>query len=89
MRDFLIKPQYDYCADDRLLHTSMDSKKTADPNEPPLESSLGGLSITVDDSQKSNKSVPRVLIAYGSETGQAEAVARRLKRQLNVLKRFS
>jgi sulfite reductase alpha subunit-like flavoprotein len=86
MRDFLIKPQYDYCADDRLLHTSMDSKKTADPNEPPLESSLGGLSITVDDSQKSDKSVPRVLIAYGSETGQAEAVARRLKRQLNVLK---
>jgi sulfite reductase alpha subunit-like flavoprotein len=87
MRDFLIKPQYDYCAEGMLLHTSIvGAKKTADENTSPPESNLGDLGTIVDDSQRSNKSVPIVLIAYGSETGQAEAVARRLRRQLKVLK---
>jgi sulfite reductase alpha subunit-like flavoprotein len=87
MRDFLIKPQYDYCADSMLLHTSMvGAKEAVDEITSPLECILGGLSTILDDSQRSSKSVPIVLIAYGSETGQAEAIARRLRRQLQVLK---
>jgi sulfite reductase alpha subunit-like flavoprotein len=76
MRDFLIKPQYDYCADDLRLHTAIGTTKVADMNAPPSECK--------DDSHR--RSIPRILIAYGSETGQAEAVARRLKRQLRLLK---
>jgi sulfite reductase alpha subunit-like flavoprotein len=86
MRDFLVKPQYDYCADGMLLHTSTDAMKYAGASTSTSESSLGEPSTILDDGQRINKSVPRVLIAYGSETGQAEAVARRFRRQLKVLK---
>ena len=87
MRDFLVKPQYDYCADGLLLHTSLDQR-----NEWTMHSTHSAQSGSFSDdeafrraSQRSNKGDTRVLIAYGSETGTSEAVARRLKRHFKVL----
>jgi sulfite reductase alpha subunit-like flavoprotein/nitric oxide synthase oxygenase domain/subunit/hemoglobin-like flavoprotein len=86
MRDFVLKPTYDYCADSLLLHTSVDSR-----NDWSMHSAHSGISTSSDDdtmrrsSSRRCNSAPRVLIAYGSETGSAEAIARRLKRQLKVL----
>jgi hypothetical protein len=86
MRDFLIKPQYDYVLTIGCSTLAWILRRLLTRTYRPWNLAFGDLSIPVEDSQKSNKSVSRVLIAYGSETGQAEAVAGRLKRQLNVLK---
>jgi flavodoxin len=52
-------------------------------------SSHSGVSTNLSENDRHSPvrrcNAPRVLIAYGSETGTAEAVARRLKRQLKTL----
>lgn len=90
MRDFLVTPQYDYCADSMLLHTSVDQRN--DWSMHSMHSAQSGRSSFSDDdaatrraTQRRSNTAPRVLIAYGSETGTAEAVSRRLKRQFKVL----
>jgi nitric oxide synthase oxygenase domain/subunit/sulfite reductase alpha subunit-like flavoprotein/hemoglobin-like flavoprotein len=84
MRDFVVKPQYEYCADGLLLHTSVDSR-----NDWSMHSSHSGVSTSFSEDERRSSArrcnAPRVLIAYGSETGTAEAIARRLKRQLKTL----
>ena len=77
MRDFLLLPQYEYCAEGLLLHTH----EAVDYS--------GDASATVTTASESSSVVStaaRPLIVYGSETGNAEAVSRRLKRELVLLK---
>ena len=83
MRDYKLLPQYDYCAEDMtLFHDPLSeggdevgtaSGDTADES--------GSFSSFLDTA-----SIPRVLILYGSETGTAEGVARRIKREFGLLK---
>ena len=83
MRDFLVRPQYDYACDDLRIHTDFtrDEMKGTKTDEGILPKD------NIDQADSSCKpETPRLLIAYGSETGKAEAIARRLKRQLTLLK---
>lgn len=75
MRDFLVNPQYDYCINGLLLHTAHQS-----------DSSLAENQVTHAPKTAAVITIPRVLIAYGSETGNAEYVARTLKRELRMIK---
>jgi sulfite reductase alpha subunit-like flavoprotein len=79
-RDFLIKPQYEYCAEGMLLHAigagdNLEHASVTDTTDHTSEASFDDL-----------PEVPNVLILYGSQTGNAEAAARRLKRELRLLK---
>ena len=80
MRDFLLKPQYEYCAEGMLLHNA--------PNIGTADNDCDMVSMhdSIADLEHDNFSIPRILILYGSETGKAEAVARRLKKELSLLK---
>ena len=78
MRDFLLFPQYEYAAESLLLHSA--ATEVSD-DETALTEVSEALSL-----EPAEVKVPQVLILYGSETGNAESVARRVKRELAVLK---
>jgi sulfite reductase alpha subunit-like flavoprotein len=80
MRDFLLLPQYDYCADGLSLHTYTHETDYSG------DASLAATGTTASESISMMATAGRPLIVYGSETGNAEAVSRRLKRQLTLLK---
>lgn len=77
MRDFLLLPQYEYCGDGLLLHAQEAMDFSGDASA--AESTASESSLLV-------ASAARPLILYGSETGNAEAISRRLKRELALLK---
>ena len=81
MRDFLVKPQYEYCAEGMLLHNAIGANKNDATVAMTDDSSMYESELENDD-----LFVPRILILYGSETGNAEAVARRLKGELVLTK---
>jgi len=77
MRDFRINPQLEDCAKGMLIHTALGS-------EDDMSTTTTDLSLCSYDSIDTD--IPRVLIAYGSETGNAESIARGLARSLRLLK---
>lgn len=83
MRDFLVNPQYEYCMEGMKFFSSFihagETKSIADET---ASTSAKSFQISV----MTSKSLPKPFIVYGSETGSAEAVARRLKRDLYLLK---
>ena len=83
MRDFLVLPQYQYCAEALLLHNEVEgaSGQTDEASNSSLCSSSSSSEALIARSKH-----PRVLIAYGSETGNAEGVARKIKRAFSLLK---
>jgi len=88
MRDFKVLPQYDYCAEGLLLHSSATGDAdTLGWSLSDMDASLSSTNVSFSSFGDVNQkmSFPRVLIAYGSEMGNAEGVARRLKRQLALL----
>ena len=83
MRDFLVKPQYEYAMDGLAFHTALEDRDIstiADATE---------ATFSIGESESfyaSEFDIPKVLILYGSETGTAESVALDLKKQLKLLK---
>ena len=77
MRDFLVKPQYEYAMDDLTFYGIMASTGNATLSTKVTDSDVGSVASTVE--------VPRVLILFGSETGTAESVAMQLKRTIRLL----
>lgn len=80
MRDFRKDPQYEYCAEQWSVtghdeYFDGEIKKTVPDNAP-----------TEVAEEEEEFTIPRVLIAYGSETGTAEAAAGRLGRALRIVK---
>jgi sulfite reductase alpha subunit-like flavoprotein/nitric oxide synthase oxygenase domain/subunit/hemoglobin-like flavoprotein len=86
MRDFLVLPQYDYCMEGVSFYNDLVPLRSNDYR--PSEASTADETTSTDDSSFMRGETERlkVLIAYGSETGNAEAAARRLKRELTLLK---
>jgi sulfite reductase alpha subunit-like flavoprotein len=85
MRDFLVRPQYDYSIDGLVYYTCLEHSRVK------AVSASNTLSPSIiDESESSSESdfvsFPKVLILYGSETGTAEGVARQLKRSFAQLK---
>lgn len=78
MRDFLVNPQFEYTAHGYALHTALEGSGTVDGTISDDNASVETCGFEND--------IPRVLILYGSETGKAEAAARRLRRELRILK---
>ena len=89
MRDFLVTPQYEYCASQW--------KVVGYDEEPPIDFDLMSRRTSSTTSLDTNFSlaissdeaaieIPRVLIAFGSETGTAESAAGRLGRSLRMCK---
>eukprot|EP00980_Cylindrotheca_fusiformis_P003855 scaffold858_cov123-Cylindrotheca_fusiformis.AAC.31 len=78
-RDYLIKPQYEYCSEGMLLHAVGRGGGEYGSATDATDHS------TSDISDDDFEAVPTVLILYGSQTGNAEAAARRLKRELRLL----
>ena len=81
MRDFRKTPQYDYCCEPWLVF-NIESDITNNRADTRLVNQI----IRADDDEDEVRSLdlPKVLIAYGSETGTAEAVATSLGRRLKV-----
>ena len=78
MRDFRKTPQYDYCSDPwRVFAIESSSSK-----EKSAGNVANGNHLILEGQGSSTISMPKVLIAYGSETGTAEAVASSLARRL-------
>ena len=78
MRDFKKCPQYDYCCDpSELVSLQGFNKKRSDVV---AEQSQSRLIVT----RKKKVVVPKVLIAYGSETGTAEQYASSLSKRLKI-----
>ncbi|CAB9504775.1 Nitric oxide synthase [Seminavis robusta] len=83
MRDFLLFPQYEYCMEGVAFYGGLAASES--------KSITDGTATTDDMSvesflMKEETARLKVLISYGSETGNAEAAARRLKRELQLLK---
>ena len=81
-RDFLLHPQYDYCMEGVSFYGALQSsKRSKETDETASTSDLSVESLMTQETARI-----KVLIAYGSETGNAEAAARRLKRELSLVK---
>ena len=85
MRDFKTKPQYDYSVDGCALYNSLEHKKDFGASLSTIDSSMSSFSGSPEDTEAFDQ-IPKVAILYGSETGQAEGVARQLKRSLRALR---
>lgn len=82
MRDFRKDPQYEYCAE----QWSVTGYNETFPDEGG-ESAAKSSSVPIAEVEAEEIfKTPNVLIAYGSETGTAEAAAGRLARALRILK---
>jgi sulfite reductase alpha subunit-like flavoprotein/nitric oxide synthase oxygenase domain/subunit len=81
MRDFLINPQYEYCSEGMLLHAAAEQGRDDRTVSTSITDNNSMTSLMADVQQ-----VPNILILYGSETGNAEAIARRLKREFRLAK---
>lgn len=82
MRDFRIDPQYEYCCE-------MWGVTGEDEAFPDGEEEFAGGSpdaVCEDMTHDEEFTIPRVCIAFGSETGTAEAAAGRLARALRLCK---
>ena len=86
MRDFLILPQYSYCADDMKLHTDLGDNEADGVSVSEMTDDTASISSYSEYSTNTRSMIPQVLIVYGSETGNAESVARRIKSRLHLLK---
>ncbi len=76
MRDFLILPKYDYCCNPWQI---------IDVKEPIYLSTKSNHKCILPEKNNSHKiMLPKVLIGYGSETGNAEAAAFSLARKLKI-----
>jgi len=84
MRDFRVDPQYHYCAKGMLLHTALGPKDDINAANRYLSVANPVSSSSTDSAIKME--IPQVLIAYGSETGNAESIARDLARTLRLMK---
>ncbi|WP_437774741.1 hypothetical protein [Sorangium sp. So ce1097] len=83
MRDFLLEPQYQYCAEQWLtLEHAADARLPAEAVRAPDASRTEHLAIE----PKPAPTPPRVLILFGSETGTAESAARRCASALRLLR---
>jgi sulfite reductase alpha subunit-like flavoprotein len=77
MRDFKVAPQYDYCCDPwKVLSIGEIGIQSRDSNQE-----------TTNDNTEEH-SIPKLLIAYGSETGTAEAAAASLAKRFKACKPF-
>ena len=79
MRDFYLEPQYHYCCE-HWLTTDLPEDSPALAIESPQVIKLAAASHTRPEHKL------RVLIMYGSETGNSELVARRVAKELSLLK---
>jgi len=84
MRDFRVEPQYEYCAEQWSV-TGYDESFPDEDEELFIKESASG-KLLVEAENEEEFTIPRILIAYGSETGTAEAAAGRLGRALRMLK---
>ncbi|WP_437624507.1 nitric oxide synthase oxygenase [Sorangium sp. So ce1151] len=83
MRDFLLEPQYHYCAEQWLtLEHAADARLPAEAVHAPDASQTDHPSVEPKPTVKP----PRVLILFGSETGTAESAARRCASALRLLR---
>lgn len=81
MRDFRLDPQYEYCCE---MYTVTGEDEVFPEGE--AETAANGVTEEIEEETAESFTVPRVLIAYGSETGTAEAAAGRLGRALRLCK---
>mmetsp|Transcript_1755 Transcript_1755/g.3894 ORF Transcript_1755/g.3894 Transcript_1755/m.3894 type:complete len:1532 (+) Transcript_1755:163-4758(+) len=83
LRDFLVKPQYEYASEGMLLHGIGSGE-----NDDLVSAVSAATSDTMSMFSLNDVApeLPNVLILYGSQTGNAEAAARRLKRDLRLIK---
>ncbi len=82
MRDFKKDPQYEYCSNPWQvidIENNSSEKKLLDTTQ---HRELRA--ITIENKPKKKAKLPKVLIAFGSETGNAEAVARSLARKVKT-----
>lgn len=82
MRDFLLHPQYHYCMEGVSFYGALQSSKRSKEGDDTASTS----ELSVDSLMTKETARIKILIAYGSETGNAEAAARRLKRELALVK---
>ena len=80
MRDFKVSPQYDYCCNPWKILDLGDVWNVKDTSNEELSAK-----VTVS---KEDITIPNVLIAYGSETGTAEAVASSLSKHMKACDPF-
>jgi sulfite reductase alpha subunit-like flavoprotein len=85
MRDFLVKPQYDYAIEGHVFHSALLGRGDDNTDANSTLSRTTAASTDVSSLGSLRSQVPRVLIVYGSETGTAEGVARELKKKLKIL----
>ena len=76
MRDFQLLPQYEYCCEEWMVTNFSDSQGGEGGKTPQ----------TTEDSAAEDIITPRILIVFGSETGNAEDAAQNLCRALILLK---
>ncbi len=79
MRDFKVLPQYDYCCNPwKVLENIQTDSKSHDIQQDHL--------VLDGDATSTDNTIPNLLIAYGSETGTAEAAATSLAKRFKACK---
>lgn len=90
MRDFCVTPQYEYCSEMWKVtgedEVGNDDGELVEIGSITRNSSASSVSSVGFSGLEEEFVTPRVLIAYGSETGTAEMNATRLGRMLRILK---
>ena len=89
MRDFQLLPQYDYCCDPWRVGDVGDGNDNgngdgAGDRTSDIDRAVDGSTHIFSTTNVSSISLPSVLVAYGSETGTAEAAATCLARRLKL-----